>query len=154
MKQVSYELVDGGTIARIALDRPDKRNAQSRRMLYELDDAFTTAARDDSVKVIVLAGNGPHFSAGHDLRDSEEYVPEPLFTEGSWSRPGAEGAMAQENEMFFSLCRRWHDIPKPTIDTFSDPTVSHRVNRSSGDIGADISNTTGSIGEPANVPKE
>ncbi len=56
-------------IARLTLNRPEARNAQNMRLLYELNDAFDLAARDDAIKVIILAGNGPHFSAGHDLRE-------------------------------------------------------------------------------------
>ena len=56
-------------IARIVLNRPEARNAQDTRMLYELNDAFDIAAQDDNIKVIILAANGPHFSSGHDLRE-------------------------------------------------------------------------------------
>ena len=49
-------------IARIVLARPEKRNAQDKPMLYAIDDAFTAAVRDDSVRVIILAAEGvvPH----------------------------------------------------------------------------------------------
>ena len=66
---VEYVKHDSG-VARIVLNRPDTRNAQDKQMLYELNEAFDLAARDDDVKVIVLAANGPHFSSGHDLRDA------------------------------------------------------------------------------------
>ena len=56
-------------VARIVLARVDARNAQDKRMTYELNTAFDRAAQDDAVKVIVLAADGPHFSSGHDLRD-------------------------------------------------------------------------------------
>src|SRR5438876_11437803 len=60
-------------VARIVLNRPESRNAQDTRMLYELNDAFDAAAQDDEITVIVLAANGPHFSAGHDLREQNTY---------------------------------------------------------------------------------
>ncbi len=70
-KTISYEVLDPGEggIARITLDRFDARNAQNKRMTYELNEAFEDAARRSDVKVIVLDANGPHFSSGHDMRD-------------------------------------------------------------------------------------
>src|SRR5258706_4683535 len=55
-------------IARIVMNRPEARNAQNLQMTYDLNAAFGNAVQDDAVKVIILAGSGPHFSAGHDLR--------------------------------------------------------------------------------------
>ncbi len=55
-------------IARIVMNRPEARNAQNLQMTYDLNAAFDAAVQDDAVKVIILAGNGPHFSSGHDLR--------------------------------------------------------------------------------------
>jgi enoyl-CoA hydratase len=68
---ITYELLDDATIARITLNRPDKRNAQNRGMLVELDQAFSTAEADDGVRVVILAGAGHDFSAGHDLGSAE-----------------------------------------------------------------------------------
>ena len=62
---VTYEAADG--IAWIAMNRPKYNNAQNGRMTYELDAAFMRAVADDDVKVIVLKGEGKHFSAGHDM---------------------------------------------------------------------------------------
>ena len=56
-------------VARIVLNRPETRNAQDTKLLYALNAAFDRAAQDDTVKVIILAANGPHFSSGHDLRE-------------------------------------------------------------------------------------
>ncbi|MFE5474072.1 enoyl-CoA hydratase [Nocardia sp. NPDC056541] len=106
-------------VARIVLDRAEARNAQSMRMLYELNDAFDLAAQDDSISVIILAANGPHFSAGHDLRDSEALQ---IVTDhrrvGTWCGfgcAGAESQMAVEKEMYLGLSERWRNLPKPTI---------------------------------------
>lgn len=112
---VQYEEIDDGAIALITLDRPEARNAQNKQMTYELNDAFTRAARTDSVKCIVLSANGPHFSAGHDLRGPGEYDADPVWVGGSTTRGGAEGLMAFEEENYLHMCRRWHDIPKPMI---------------------------------------
>jgi enoyl-CoA hydratase len=50
-------------IARIVMNRPEARNAQNLQMSYDLDAAFDAAVQDDEVKVIILAGNGLHFSS-------------------------------------------------------------------------------------------
>ena len=55
-------------IARIVMNRPEARNAQNLQMTYDLNTAFDQAVQDDDVKVIILAGSGPQFSSGHDLR--------------------------------------------------------------------------------------
>lgn len=106
-------------VARIVLNRPEARNAQSMRLLYELNDAFDRAAQDDSISVIILAANGPHFSAGHDLRETDALQ---VVTEhdhvGTWCGFGCSGAqsqMAVEKEMYIGLSERWRNLPKPTI---------------------------------------
>ncbi|MCC5948424.1 MAG: enoyl-CoA hydratase [Nitriliruptoraceae bacterium] len=53
----------------LRLDRPAARNALSLEMLDALADALAGAATDTSVRVVVIAGNGPGFCAGHDLRE-------------------------------------------------------------------------------------
>jgi enoyl-CoA hydratase len=106
-------------IARITLNRPETRNAQDTRLLYELNDAFDCAARDDAIKVIILAANGPHFSSGHDLRERDAQARMKDFrTVGTWCGfecAGAEAQMAREKEIYVGLCERWRNIPKPTI---------------------------------------
>jgi enoyl-CoA hydratase len=106
-------------VMRITLNRPDSRNAQNPAMLYELNDAFDVAARDDEIKVIILAANGPHFSSGHDLRITDfvaEMSPyEPVGTWCGFSCRGAEGRYSLEKEMFIGLCERWRNLPKVTI---------------------------------------
>jgi enoyl-CoA hydratase/carnithine racemase len=57
-----------GDITTITMDRPDRRNALSQDMLEALIAAFRTVGESDALGV-VLAGNGPVFSAGHDFRD-------------------------------------------------------------------------------------
>ncbi len=56
-------------IATITLNQPEKRNALSTPMMQELTDALRTLSSERDVRVIVLAANGPAFSAGHDLRE-------------------------------------------------------------------------------------
>jgi enoyl-CoA hydratase len=56
-----------GRVARITLNRPEKMNALSQELLYELWDALHDLEADDSARVIVLRGSGRTFSAGYDL---------------------------------------------------------------------------------------
>src|SRR3979409_2138585 len=71
MPDYKYECVkvrvhDG--IAWTALNRPDKRNAMSPKLHYEMDDALAQLEVDDNVKVVVVTGEGGNFSAGQDLK--------------------------------------------------------------------------------------
>jgi enoyl-CoA hydratase len=103
-------------VARVCLARPRKRNAQDPRLLRELDDALTIAARDDEVRVIILAADGPDFSAGHDLSCGFELDGEPSArVGGDYDAPGIEGHLAFEEEMYLGLSLRWRHIDKPTI---------------------------------------
>jgi enoyl-CoA hydratase len=115
---ILYE-VPAPHVARITLNRPDRRNAQDTHFLYELNDAFDRACADNDIKVIILAANGPHFSSGHDL--SEEDKTEAMSewkTVGTWCGfgcAGAEAQMSREKEIYLGLSERWRNIPKPTI---------------------------------------
>ena len=55
-------------VAQITMSRPDVFNAFDEAMIGELDSAFDQLIADDSVRVILLAGDGKHFSAGADLK--------------------------------------------------------------------------------------
>ncbi|MBO0854092.1 MAG: enoyl-CoA hydratase [Nocardia sp.] len=123
LQTIAYEVIDGN-IARITLDRPQVRNAQSRRLIYELNDALTAAAFDDDIKVVILAGNGPHFSSGHDQKDVEAFHATPVGITGGFSKPGTEGPMAYEEEVFLNMCRRWQQLPKPTIAQVHGKTIA------------------------------
>jgi enoyl-CoA hydratase/carnithine racemase len=61
------ESADG--IGVVTLNRPERRNALSLETMHELIAAFESFAADRSVKVLILRGVGPAFSAGHDLRE-------------------------------------------------------------------------------------
>jgi enoyl-CoA hydratase len=119
---VTYETLDDGRIARILLNRPEARNAQNRGMLVELDDAFRRAEADDEVRVVILGGAGPMFSAGHDMGSKvsmEEFTPGPNQhpTRGinGGTRQGAEALMLQEWHYYFDNTRRWRNLRKITI---------------------------------------
>lgn len=66
-RYLSLTTQDG--IVRLIFDRADKRNALSLAVMRELIAALTQLGADRAVRVIVLGGLGPAFSAGHDLRE-------------------------------------------------------------------------------------
>ena len=109
-----------GPVGLVTMNRPRYRNAQNSAMTYALDDAFSRAVDDDAVAVVVLAGAGEHFSAGHDIgspgRDTDRSYPRRAVL---WwdhvDRPGADRRFAREIEVYLGMCRRWREIPKPTV---------------------------------------
>jgi enoyl-CoA hydratase len=98
-------------VMKITVNRPEARNAQSRIMLEEFDDALMSVVEDDSVRVVIVAGAGDHFSAGHDLgsqQEKDDRIERPLA-------PGIAGAYRRSYNQNFSNSLRWRDFPKPTI---------------------------------------
>ncbi len=119
---VTYETLDDGVIARIMLDRAETRNAQNRGMLVELNEAFLRAEADDQVRVVILGGNGPMFSSGHDVGSKQSYAERmpgpdqhPTWAMNGGTRQGAEMLMLQEWHYFFENTRRWRNLRKITI---------------------------------------
>ena len=100
-----------GPVLKITTNRPEVLNAQSRILLEELDDAFKAAVDDNEVKVIILAGAGKHFSAGHDLGSPQEMEDQKKTA----LEPGFKGEYRRLWERFFENTMRWRDLPKPTI---------------------------------------
>lgn len=128
---VTYETLQGGTIVRITLNRPNQRNAQNRGMLVELDDCFRRAEEDDTVRVIILAGAGPLFSAGHDMGSAQfrrEFEPgpeqHPTYRSYGGTRLGAEGRMLQEWHFFFENTKRWRNLRKITVAQVQGPVYA------------------------------
>ncbi|MEU9242666.1 enoyl-CoA hydratase [Streptomyces sp. NPDC048385] len=103
MDQILYA-AEGG-VATITLNRPEAANAQTAALLDDLDAAWTHAARDEDVRVVVLKANGRHFSAGHDLKDR-------------WPGPDEitlEWIYNHETRRYLEYSLKWRNIPKPTI---------------------------------------
>lgn len=88
------------SVARITLNRPDKRNALSLQLLRELKDTQRRVAVDKRVRVILVAANGPVFCAGHDLGEMI-------------------GCTEQAYAELFSLCSEvmlgFRQLPQPVI---------------------------------------
>jgi enoyl-CoA hydratase len=115
---LTYELLDEGSIARILLDRPDVRNAQSRGLLVELHDAFLQAEADDTVRVVILGGAGSMFSSGHDMGSKQamaERAEHPSYKVNGGTRKGAEYVMLQEWHHYFQNTLRWRNLRKITV---------------------------------------
>lgn len=90
----------------LTLDTPQSRNALSRRMMAALDRAITEASADPATAVVVIAANGPAFSAGHDLKELSAH------------RTDADGGRAFYEETMRACARLMQGIvasPKPVI---------------------------------------
>jgi enoyl-CoA hydratase/carnithine racemase len=94
------EIERAGGVATVCLNRPAQRNALSRELMRELTAALAALGEDAEVRVVVLAGRGPAFSAGHDL---SEMV----------------GLELDDYREVFELCSRLmeaiHELPQPVI---------------------------------------
>ena len=104
-----YDKID--RIAKITLNRPKYRNAQSTALLRELDRAFAEAADDRDVRVVILAGAGDHFSSGHDLGTPDERADKSSYS----NTRGLKDRHWKSWEVFLDNTLRWRDLPKATI---------------------------------------
>ena len=107
---IRYEV--DAAVATITMNRPEVANAQDSALIDEIDAALDLADADDAVRVVILAGAGKHFSAGHDLK---------ALVAGDGDDPWVavretpEGKFEHEKTMYFERCLRIHDFRKPTI---------------------------------------
>lgn len=90
-------------VAQITMSRPEKFNAFDEQMIAELDEAFAGLAEEPAIRVIVLAGEGKHFSAGADLNWMQR------------ASAAAEEWNHQDAQRFASMLARIDTCPKPTI---------------------------------------
>ena len=125
-EQLTYE-TPAPKVARIVMDRPDRRNAQGITMTYELDDAFKRACHDDGINVIILAAAGDHFNAGHDVSgEGPQYPPRDKIA-GLWGDYGGQGwagSYGREKEIYLEITERWRNAPKPTIGEIQGSVIS------------------------------
>ena len=106
---ILYEVADH--VAKITLNRPAARNAQSTELLHELDHAILAAGADPAVRVIVLAGAGDHFSAGHDLGSAEEQA----YRAANPMAPGIRGFYDRTWQLYVDMHLRWRNVPTPMV---------------------------------------
>jgi methylglutaconyl-CoA hydratase len=90
-------------VARVAMTRPDVYNAFDETMIAEIDVAFERLGKDDGVRVIVLAGDGKHFSAGADL----DWMRRASLASLEWNLADARKLAA--------MLQRIDTCPKPTV---------------------------------------
>lgn len=93
-------------VTRIILNRPDKKNAQNRTMLDELDLVFNTEIDDPSTKVLILSGEGSDFSSGHDISPQEWKT----SSQTSW-----EERYLECKHYYLDKMIQWRNLPKPII---------------------------------------
>lgn len=96
-------IVRDGAVARLRMDRPDLHNAFDAALIAALTGALEQLGADATVRVVVLEGNGPSFSAGADL---------------NWMRGMASAGEAANREDALALARLMRtldELPKPTI---------------------------------------
>jgi len=89
-----------GAVARITMNRPEVRNAQDSALILALDDAMRAGA-DERVRVVILAGAGPSFSSGHDLKPVVGEA-----EEDAWRKVRAtpKGRLRHERELCVEKC--------------------------------------------------
>src|ERR1700742_3666619 len=109
---IEYDVAD--RIATITLNRPEAANAQNPALLDELDAAWSRAAEDSDVSVIILRANGKHFSAGHDLRGGGT-APEKITL---------EFVIQHEAKRYLEYSLRWRNVPKPSIAAVQGRCIS------------------------------
>ena len=107
---VLYEKKEG--IAKITVNRPEVLNAITRQVYAEIDDAFTEAEKDNEVRVIVVAGAGRHFGAGHDMGSKQAQVEE---ERNPRDKTPLGFLKAMETGIYSYPRDHWRNIPKPTI---------------------------------------
>ena len=100
-----------GRVARVILNRPAKRNAQSWRLLREMDEAFAAAVQDEDCRIIVLSGAGSSFSAGHDLDSPDQVAEREAFDQRASSFARAE----RYRDVYLDSHLRWRNLTKPTV---------------------------------------
>lgn len=98
--------LDADGILLLTLNDPGRRNALSEAMLTELGAAIAEAGADTSVRVIILAANGPAFCAGHDLKE---------MTAGRTDADGGRAYFAQIMENCSGVMQGIVTCPKPVI---------------------------------------
>ncbi|MGF7233689.1 MAG: enoyl-CoA hydratase [Frankia sp.] len=96
-----------GDVGVITLDRPEAANAQSPKVLTELDHAWQAADEDSRVKVIVFTTTGKHFSAGHDMSRTDAGA-----EQVEWK---ADDHYDWETRRYLHYAKSWRAVPKPSI---------------------------------------
>lgn len=108
LETVIYEVKD--KIARITMNRPEKRNALNHALWDDLIAAFDQAENDPEVRVVILCGAGPAFCSGWDLRGGSYYINVPEGYE-EWTSGNAMKTLRSISERYLKIM----NLPKPVI---------------------------------------
>ena len=111
-KEILYSVADG--ILTITLHRPDRLNAFTARMCFELLDALDQADADDSVRVIVFTGSGRAYCAGADLGSGGDTFD---------NERRANEAIEEHRDGGGLFTLRLYDCKKPVIGAINGPAV-------------------------------
>ncbi|HEY6981528.1 enoyl-CoA hydratase/isomerase family protein [Reyranella sp.] len=104
-----------GAVARLVLNRPERRNALTQAMMLELEDAFKRVASDGECRVLVLRGAGGHFSAGGDLAVMADMPPEPA--------DGVVDPLVASYRQFGDALLALNRVPQPTVSVVEGSAV-------------------------------
>lgn len=96
-------------LARIVLNCPERANAQSSEMVWQVNQALDLAENDSQIKVVVIKGNGRGFCAGHAMGGAETY---PEFVE---SQEAIGSNWIGSRKLFLGPTLRFYEFPKPMI---------------------------------------
>jgi enoyl-CoA hydratase/carnithine racemase len=107
---IAFEIIDA--VARITLNRPQRRNALNAALLREIGSALSEAEGNTEVRAVIVRGAGGCFSSGFDLTEQMQHDPS---GEAQWR------AILRQD--FDSIMRFWH-CPKPTIAAVDGPCLA------------------------------
>ncbi|MBI2859141.1 MAG: enoyl-CoA hydratase [Chloroflexi bacterium] len=114
-ERILYEIIEGN-IARISMNRPEKRNAQDPLMLEELQDAFIEADLDEDVRVVILAATGKDFCSGHDETPNGAEAKGPIVGRAMATKlTGVAAKFKREQYRDLRLGHTLRNISKPSI---------------------------------------
>jgi enoyl-CoA hydratase/carnithine racemase len=97
---------DTGAIARLTMNHPEKLNALSDAMLAALSDEFEALAADEKIRVVIIAGAGKAFCAGHDLKE---------MTQGRQAEDGGKAYFADLFARCSKVMTAIRNLPQPVI---------------------------------------
>jgi enoyl-CoA hydratase/carnithine racemase len=119
--EIEYEVADG--IATISLNRPDKLNAGTARMVRDLLGAIDEVDADDDVRAVILTGRGRAFCAGADLSAGAETFDYDRHPDGEAIGGERVATVAAPRDGAGLVTLRLFDCTKPVISAVNGPAV-------------------------------